>query len=255
MDIVLFCQNLFESMVPRRCLVCERRMRRVCLCTGCDPGQCVIESTHRCSRCFSALQESGECLLCGILPPPQNSLRYLWDYDGSPRAFITAMKYLPSMKLAKLAGSRMADALPRMYPETSWDCIIPVPSSPQGLRSRGFNQCNVLARAVARKCESPLLPFSVRCHRVRNPQASLPPARRLRNVRDAFVVYDAAIAGKRILLIDDVITTGATSATLTKCFYAAGARSVDLYVLARSCTWHEYRYRIYSTFGSSLTPH
>ena len=114
------------------------------------------------------------------------------------------------------------------------DCVLPVPLSTERLRERGFNQSALLARRLAGpKADSGTL---LRL-RATEAQSGLPRAQRLRNLRGAFAVEPgriAAVAGKRVLLVDDVMTTGATLQAATEALRAAGAAHVAAAVLART---------------------
>jgi len=115
--------------------------------------------------------------------------------------------------------------------------LLPAPLSPQRLRERGYNQAWELARRLGRQlrlhCDASLL------LRVRDTahQLDLPPERRAANVRDAFAVEPrrrAELDGREVALIDDVLTTGATAAEMTRVLLAAGATRVSVWVLART---------------------
>ena len=132
-----------------------------------------------------------------------------------------------------------------------WDLIIPVPSSAASFYKRTFNQCALIALEILRehekaKPDSRLDLISLRHTGKNPPQASLPHSRRLRNVRGAFQAVSESLRGASILLVDDVVTTGATSAAATAALLNAGCLRVDLVALARSTAWGEYRGAVYN---------
>lgn len=152
----------------------------------------------------------------------------------------------------------MADMLiqhfPALFQSTDWDYIVPIPSAGQSIRQRGFNQCALMARKLAHfiNCNYSL---SVKCdlfglsHQgYRRPQAALEHERRLNNVKTAFKAKDQRFAGKKILLIDDVLTTGATSSAAALALTKAGAQNIDLVSLCRATAWQEFRQAVYLAF-------
>lgn len=171
--------------------------------------------------------------------PPWQQLRALWKYTNSARDFITAMKYHPSQHLARIAGKELAAALPHLFKSFDWDLVVPIPSSPNRLAKRGFNQCTLLAKPIAavlpRSCR--LSPQALTHQGHNRPQATLPTHLRWKNMQGAFIGNQQLVSDKRILLIDDVITTGASINAATAALLISGAAAVDVLVLACSPFW------------------
>lgn len=113
------------------------------------------------------------------------------------------------------------------------DAIIAMPLHPNRLRQRGFNQSQLLARAIARQLKLPLLDHA--CQRMRDtpPQAALPLKERQQNIRNAFSC-DSSVIGKRIAIVDDVMTSGSTLDSLARTLLKAGAVEVACWVIARA---------------------
>ncbi|WP_334108482.1 ComF family protein [Methylobacillus sp.] len=113
------------------------------------------------------------------------------------------------------------------------DCIIPMPLHPQRIKERGFNQSVEIARIVSKQLSMPVNLHA--CKRVKPtpPQASLPYKQRIRNMHGAFACT-ADLQGKRIVLLDDVMTTGASLNALAKTVKDAGASHVECWVIART---------------------
>ena len=111
--------------------------------------------------------------------------------------------------------------------------IVPVPLHPRRLAWRGFNQSLELARLLAADLGRPVLPGALRRIRDTTPQSQLPGARRRANIAGAFLADPAQVAGRSVLLVDDVMTTGATIDTAADALCAAGAARVDVLVVAR----------------------
>ena len=128
-------------------------------------------------------------------------------------------------------GRLLASALPR---EQGFDVIVPMPLHWRKRWRRGFNQAALLAREIARRTHMPIS-YALRRVKHTGAQAGLTNAKRRQNVSGAFRARPrAALAGKRVLLIDDVLTTGATAASCARALRLAGAREVTLLTLARA---------------------
>lgn len=151
-------------------------------------------------------------------------------YEGTLRTLIHLFKYSGMKPLAEPLGVLLDRVLP---PELEFDAVVPVPLHWRKKWSRGFNQAELLARHVARQRHIPVL-NALRRKRSTATQAGLANAGRRRNVAGAFTERSArAIRGKRILLIDDVMTTGATANACAGVLKRCGAKSVSLLTLAR----------------------
>ena len=143
---------------------------------------------------------------------------------------IQALKYQQRLAIAPVLGRALAHAS-QARPRP--DLLIPMPLHSRRLRQRGFNHATEIAREVAANLNLSL-DLSV-CERVRDtpPQVALAYEQRRRNVRDAFVCH-GDVAGKRVALIDDVMTTGTSLDELAKTLMKAGALTVEAWVVART---------------------
>jgi predicted amidophosphoribosyltransferase len=137
-------------------------------------------------------------------------------------------KYGPDLPLAPVLGTLLGST-----PCGEVDAVIAMPLGASRLRSRGFNQAHELARIAAGLHELPLLAHACRKVGDTPPQASLPWKERAANVRGSFVC-DADLRGRRVAIVDDVMTTGATVNELARVLKRAGARCVRIWVLART---------------------
>jgi ComF family protein len=151
-------------------------------------------------------------------------------YEGSLRTLIHLLKYSGMKPLAEPLSRLLDRVLP---PETQFDAVVPVPLHWRRQWSRGFNQADLLARQVAKHRGIPVL-HALRRKRATVAQAGLAVAGRRRNVAGAFETRRTkGIGGARILLIDDVMTTGATANACAAVLKRSGAKSVSLLTLAR----------------------
>ena len=191
----------------------------------------------RCRRPFSsaaatAYSPTHECQDCRTRDPHYSQVWAAYAYAPPLQDAIALFKYRSKVVLADSLGMLLAQALPR---DLDTDLLMPVPLHPNRLRQREFNQSLLLA-----DCISPVLqrPVSYR-NLVRtidtDPQTILPRSARLQNLRKAFALRDPdEVIGRRVLLIDDVFTTGTTVNECAKVLLKAGAGEVTVLTLARS---------------------
>jgi len=151
-------------------------------------------------------------------------------YEGTLRQLIHLFKYSGMKPLARTLAAYLASALPR---DQRFDVVVPMPLHWRRRWKRGFNQSALLARLIARRCSIPMV-NAVRRTRATAAQAGLSNAKRRENVAGAFrVKKPRAVEGRRVLLIDDVMTTGATASACAVALKRGGASSVTLLALAR----------------------
>jgi len=176
------------------------------------------------------LDEHGVCKLCrGGLRGFDRAASFGF-YEGPLRSLIHLFKYSGMKPLARPLGAFLSRAIPV---DAVFDSVVPVPLHWRKQRTRGYNQAELLAREIGRKRGVPVTK-ALRRKRPTAVQAGLAMAGRRRNVAGAFQARQPdAVRGKRILLIDDVMTTGATASACAMVLKRAGAKSVSLVTLAR----------------------
>ena len=198
------------------------------VCVGCG-SQAGFAREWLCEECRVALAKRW----VGAAPPPKHSgidgAAYAYLYGGPAGGMVRSLKYHGARRLAEPMGRAMADALERIQP-TGAEMIVPVPMHPKRLRQRGFNHAALLAGEVAARADLPVADALVR---VRNTpqQARLSDAQRLDNMGGA-IALNARVEGRRVLLVDDVCTTGATAAACAKALRDGGAAAVYLLCFA-----------------------
>ncbi len=196
----------------------------------------------RCAACESgvALRQvfCAPCARTLVARPAPRGLAFasVFVYGGAVARAVVRLKYDPRPELARPLGDLLRRGVPLLAGYEP-DVVVPVPLHVTRLVARGFNQAALLAAPVARELGVALLAGALVRTRDTTQQATLDRRDRLQNVRRAFEARDAgAIRGKRVLLVDDVRTTGATLLACEDALRAAGAREVRSLVLASAET-------------------
>ncbi len=217
-----------DLLYPPRCVVCHRS--GLFLCAGCA-GAMTEASSPRCSRCWQPNKGAELCRDCRSTPPAYDGTRSAFVYAGPARTLVHALKYRQTTALASPMAAFMAE-LARQH-ELQVDVVMPVPLSGRRERTRGYNQAAVLGHALALELDLPLSKALVR-RRHTPPQARSADAEsRRRNVSGAFACRGQEMARRRVLLVDDVTTTGATLDSCAGALKEAGAAAVWALTFAR----------------------
>jgi ComF family protein len=242
---------LFAVFFPSDCRICNHPLTNISTLPVC---RTCLDSVHAldgalCSRCgeklFGAHFQADSGPLCGMCnraaPPFRRAVAY-GAYDGSLRELVHLLKYQQVKPAAALLGKLLHQALaPIALPESL--LTIPVPLWRGKRRTRGFNQAEEIARALVRgvTCSSgpatriQLDTTSLVRQRETISQTGLTRHQRRANVRGAFaVVRKAAVTGRSILLVDDVMTTGTTAGECARVLLKAGAKEVFVATVARA---------------------
>jgi ComF family protein len=177
------------------------------------------------------LDETGRCALCRLGLQGFDAVYSYGSYEGTLRQLVHLFKYSGVRPLAGAFGRFLAQALPR---ETTFDVIVPMPLHWFKQWQRGFNQSDLLAREIGKKWNVPVRSL-IRRKKATRPQAGLTNAKRRANMSGAFkIARGRPLAGVRVLLVDDVVTTGATASACARVLKRAGAAHVALLALART---------------------
>jgi ComF family protein len=182
------------------------------------------------------ISRPGTCPACKASRPPYQQLRSWSIFEGPIRQGLHDLKYRNNLVLGDVFGKLMADyALSLGWPV---ERVVPVPVSKARWMERGYNQAAEIALPLAALCAWPYDPSALVRVRESRSQVGLSAAERKENVRDAFRGEPARLNGKRILVLDDVSTTGATLRSAAEACLKAGAREVYALTLARALPRH-----------------
>jgi ComF family protein len=221
------CFERVRRALPSNCALCGAASMSQRLCLPCDASLPRLPA-RQCRRCALPLPSGEICGTCLSAPPAYDGVAAAFVYAFPVDALVQRYKYAPDLSLAPVLGRLLATA-----PCGEVDAVLAMPLGAARLRARGFNQAHELARIAARVCGVPFLACACRKVDETPPQASLPWKERAANVRGSFVC-DADLAGRRVAIVDDVMTTGATVNELARVLRRAGACSVRVWVLART---------------------
>jgi len=237
--LLAFKKSLWGVFFPPSCTFCGSAR------TECAPGLCTtcLGSIRRVSKPFCAqcglptpglsLQESGLCGRCLSKPPPYRKARYGLYYEGPLRDALISFKFHGALDIGRDLSHFMAEAFRNRFSGDEFDFIIPVPLHRRRLVRRGFNQAIVLSGHLSAGAGLPLERSALLKIKDTPPQVGLSRAQRVANLRNSFAVKDAdRIRGKKILLVDDVATTGSTLAEAAKTLMKGGAATVSALALA-----------------------
>lgn len=229
---------ILDRLLPRSCLLCgapagDALCALYALCVGCVADLPRLDGPV-CGTCASPLATAApQCADCLRNPPAYDAtyaaLRYAFPLDR----LVQQLKFGGRHRFHRLAGADFFAACLLTGPHPAGDVILPVPLSRQRLRERGFNQALEIARPLARALALPLDTRALIRSRDTPPQSRLPWRIRHRNVRHAFACTEN-LSGKTVIVVDDVMTTGATLDAVARTLKANGATRVVNWVVARA---------------------
>lgn len=223
-----------DALLPPRCLVCGRVVESEALCADCWRGLRFL-ARPVCEACGVPFEaDPGPGALCGACAaerPAFARARAAFVYDEASRGLILGFKHGDRTDAAPAFGTWLQRAGAELLADA--DVLAPVPLHWTRLFARRYNQAALLARALGERTGIPV-EAGLLARRRTPAQGKLNPSARERNLRGAIAVPEKArVAGRRILLIDDVLTTGATANACARALMAAGASAVDVLTLAR----------------------
>ena len=237
------CQPQYDGPVyiwsknNQSCLLCDETVDETMpICMACETDLPWLG--EHCQTCALPLPSAGlTCGQCLQQPPAFEQVTAPWIYSFPIDSLITRFKHSARWPFGRLLGELFSEFLRHRFDDdlNRPDALLPVPLAAKRLRQRGFNQATLLARWLSTgldiPCEENLL---VRIQDT-SAQQDLKAEARKKNLRCAFALTPgAAVKGRHLALVDDVLTTGATAHALARLLMAAGAARVDVYCLART---------------------
>jgi len=201
--------DLLGFVYPPYCILCEANL---------EPNNKLV-----CEQCWERLEASAT----GETQISKQRILALYLYSNDVRTIIHNLKYLNKTHLAVNLGSSIGKIIKEDKNIRNWDILIPIPLHKVKQRSRGFNQSELIVDAIAEVTSIEMDNSMLIRHRYTMNQAALPMRERAANVKGAFsVINKMKIEGKKIILVDDVITTGSTMLECIKVLKEAGAKEV-----------------------------
>ncbi|MBI2868019.1 MAG: ComF family protein [Chloroflexi bacterium] len=221
-------QGALDLLFPQRCVGC--RVEGFFLCPACLATARRLEPPY-CAVCCEPTAGAERCGHCARAPLAVDAVRSVFAYDGVVKEGVRQFKYHNLKALAPLFGQELARLAEKHFPGV--DVVLPVPMHPGRVRERGYNQAALLGGGVSRLLRAPMEERALRRVRATSPQAtSSTREERQRNVQSAFAVV-GALPGARVLLVDDVCTTGSTLSECALVLKEAGCASVFAVTVAR----------------------
>ncbi len=214
--------SVFDLLFQKNCLVCES-----------------FSHSQICHRCqlpegnLRLVDKEGFSEKIQLLNAVSNYYS-VWEYQGNPRDLCLAMKYKPSLRIIKFLSELLAKIYIAEFGRNEWDYIVPIPSSAEGMKQRGFNHILVLGKQFVRsaRLQKTSLSDCLSSNMKRRPQASLSGTGRVKGIKRRFKVKrPERFEGKNILIIDDILTTGSTVTSAALALRKAGASRVDAITL------------------------
>ena len=229
---------VLDAILPPLCLGCNEIVTEPgSLCAACWQDFAFIAAPH-CARCgIPFVEDHGaetHCADCLKRPPRFRRARATLVYDDKSRRLVLPFKHGDRTDMGRAYGRWMAQAGAELLAEA--ELVAPVPLHWRRLFTRRYNQALLLAKSLSRESGVALAPDLLRRQRWTGSQAGLKAKERRRNVRQAFGIHPRwaeRLKGKSVLVVDDVLTTGATVEACAAALQRAGARHVDVLTLAR----------------------
>lgn len=225
---------MFGFLKQKSCLLCHAPNEDA-VCEGClnDLRRLYLRADTVCPLCAAVSVNAAVCGHCQNHPPRYARLWASAEYAAPLPALLHEWKHLSRNTFSAVFQTLMRENPPPWLPESGADCILAMPLSRQRRLFRGFNQCDETAETAADIYGLPVLSRDTVFRQHKPPQSTLSQAERRRNVRGVFQAAPS-VKNRKILIMDDVLTTGATLSELARSLRHAGASAVFVWVLARN---------------------
>ncbi len=224
-------RSAVEIVYPQSCGACGSQGAK--LCHPCADLFRPVDAQLSCPYCGRPGVTPEVCGACTLTPPPFERGYYGFYFEGPLRQALLSFKFKARKDVGRTLIRLLDEKLNAIRGE--FDVIVPLPVTEKRLKERGFNQCYVMAEEIGRLTEKPLAFSTLFKVKETKDQYTLSREERRKNVRGAFGVRDTeAIELKRVLLVDDLMTTGNTLSEATRALLAAKAQGVVVFALART---------------------
>lgn len=242
------CEALASLVFPAPCRICARMLdtgNRIPFCRACIGELTQTLPEPQCARCGRPIVSSAvtegvsapQCHLCRLGAYDFDFVRSFGAYSPSMARAILMLKYGEITPLGGWFASRLAEMAERSAEAFVADVVVPVPLHPSRLRERGYNQAELIARPLARRLRIPFRSYLLVRTRPRPDKVRLTRRERWETVRGAYAMHQLAKVDKlRVILVDDVFTTGATLDACSRALRGAGAVRVAGLTVARALT-------------------
>lgn len=227
MKLTEYLENLFFPL-PQYCPLCGKKQEKLQICQECQHRLLYRRSQYgQCQRCGTFGYRAKACPNCRQWPQYFVSNYSAWPYQNEYREVIIAFKFSNQPWLAKCLAKEMLYFLPADY-----DVLVPIPLHWSRLRERGYNQSLLLAQELSKLSGLPCREYLVRT-KVTKHQAELSRQERKKNLQQAFAVKNKEnVQKKKVILIDDIFTTGATVLSCGQVLYQAGVKKISSITIA-----------------------
>lgn len=223
---------LLDRWLPEPCAGCGESGAAGGLCVDCRAA--LPWNARCCARCALPLPlPAALCGRCLKRAPPQSATHAPLRYAEPVDRLLTELKFGQRLAAGRCLSALLLENARLVAFCADIDLALPVPLHPRRLRERGYNQALELLRPITAALRLPLAIDALRRERETTPQTGLDAVARRRNLRGAFAVDGDAVAGRCVLLMDDVVTTGTTASEAARALLRAGAREVRVLAAAR----------------------
>ncbi|MDQ7826283.1 MAG: ComF family protein [Candidatus Eremiobacteraeota bacterium] len=234
-----FLEGLLDLVFPRHCCACGK-ISDQSLCVSCFSRSEYL-SPPFCRRCGIPMEQAGLCDDCSIRNPSYEKAMSACSYEGVTRKAVISLKFRHNQDLAPILALLMMKRLQQEGGLPRIDCLVPVPLSQAGEKQRGFNQAFLLAAPISEALHIPIRQDILRKKRETSSLKKLARKERFLTVSGSFELIDGnALKGATVLLIDDIMTTGATLEECAATLKQGGALGVFCLTLARTLP-HRHR--------------
>ena len=224
-------RGFLDTLYPRRCFVCDGiALRGSLICEPCKQKLNYV-TPPTCARCGKQVFSARDTLCTDCRHQTKHFTRgyALLNYDEAAQATMVKIKYKNKPEYIEALASLMCERFGETLSALAPDYLVPVPIDAARLKERGYNQAALMASYIGRSLSILVLDHSLVRSRPTLKQKELNPEQRLNNLTDAFSVTSLPANAEKLVIIDDIYTTGSTAEACTRALHTAGAK--DIYVL------------------------